>query len=198
MAYQVVSSPIPLFFETDGSPLNNGSIYIGQSNLNPETNPIAVFWDSALTQPAAQPIKTSNGFISRNGTVSRIYVDIASGAYSIIVKDRSGRLIYSKLATDYVLSDVTVGPVSEQIALDAALASSSATSASSSATAAINAQISASGSASSALSSATIAAAYANMEWANFSLSDGELIVGYTSGATSIPSLVDGEFIITY
>ena len=49
-----------------------------------------------------------------------------------------------------------------------------------------------------AANSALVAAAYANMEWAGFSLSDGELIVSYTSGATSLPSLVDGEFIITY
>lgn len=49
-----------------------------------------------------------------------------------------------------------------------------------------------------AANSALVSAAYANMDWAGFSLSDGELIVSYTSGATSLPSLVDGEFIITY
>lgn len=198
MAYQVVTFPIPLFFDTDGTPLNNGNVYIGQSGLNPETYPINVYWDSELTQPAAQPIKTTNGYLSRNGTASRIYVAVSSGAYSITVKNGNGSLVYSKLATDYALTDVTVGPVSEQIAIDAATASAAATSASASATTASNAAISASGSASSALSSATISAAYANMEWANFSLSDGDLIVGYTSGATSVPSLVDGEFIITY
>lgn len=198
MAYQVVSFPIPLFFNSDGTPLNDGNIYIGQSGLNPESYPVSIYWDSSLTQAAAQPIKTTNGYPSRNGTSSRIYTDLTSGAYSITVKDRNGSLIFSNLATDYILTDVTVGPVSEQISIDAATASAAASSASASATIATNAAISSAGDASSALSSATIAAAYANMDWANFSLSDGDLIVSYTSGATSLPSLVDGEFIITY
>ena len=49
-----------------------------------------------------------------------------------------------------------------------------------------------------ALASATIASAYANLEWGGFNTLDGELIVSYADGATSLPSLVDGDFIITY
>jgi len=51
-----ITSPYPVFFDKDGTPLENGSIYIGQPNLNPETSPVTVYWDEALTQPAAQPI----------------------------------------------------------------------------------------------------------------------------------------------
>lgn len=53
-------------------------------------------------------------------------------------------------------------------------------------------------SASNAQASAIIAGAYANMDWAGFSVSDGDLIVVYADGLTSLPSLVDGDFIITY
>ena len=87
-----ITSPYPVFFDTDGTPLQNGSIYIGQPNLNPETSPVTVYWDDALTQPAAQPIRTLNGYPSRAGTPSRIYT---SGPYnSILVKNRKGAQIY--------------------------------------------------------------------------------------------------------
>ena len=53
-------------------------------------------------------------------------------------------------------------------------------------------------SANNAQSSAIVASAYANMDWAGFSVVDGDLIVAYADGLTSLPSLVDGDFIITY
>jgi len=45
---------------------------------------------------------------------------------------------------------------------------------------------------------AVTCAIYANIGWAGFTISDGELYVNYIDGVTSAPSLVDGEFIITY
>jgi hypothetical protein len=87
-----ITSPYPVFFDTDGTPLENGSIYIGQPNLNPETSPVTVYWDEALTQPAAQPIRTLNGYPSRAGTPSRIYI---SGTYSsILVRNKKGAQVY--------------------------------------------------------------------------------------------------------
>ena len=53
-------------------------------------------------------------------------------------------------------------------------------------------------SANNAQASAIVASAYANMDWAGFSVVDGDLIVAYADGLTSLPSLVDGDFIITY
>jgi len=50
-----IQPPYPAFAGSDGLPLENGYIWIGTVNLNPQLNPIAVFWDSALTIPAAQP-----------------------------------------------------------------------------------------------------------------------------------------------
>ena len=45
---------------------------------------------------------------------------------------------------------------------------------------------------------ALIINAYGNIEWAGFSTVDSELIVSYFDSATSVPSIVDGDFIITY
>lgn len=94
-----IVAPFQQFFDTSGAPLANGMIYIGAANLDAETNPIAVFWDEALTIPAAQPIRTLNGYPARNGAPGRLYVNAAS--YSITVRNAQSRVMYSDL-------DVTV------------------------------------------------------------------------------------------
>lgn len=86
-----VFAPYPLFSDTDGSPLESGYVYVGTANLNPETNPIAVYWDAAMTIPAAQPIRTSGGFPVRYGTPAPIYVNASD--YSLTVKDKRGNLV---------------------------------------------------------------------------------------------------------
>jgi hypothetical protein len=40
----------PIFTDTAGQPLDNGYIWIGTVNLAPQTNPISIYWDAALTQ----------------------------------------------------------------------------------------------------------------------------------------------------
>ena len=50
----------------------------------------------------------------------------------------------------------------------------------------------------SAESSSNVAAALANIDYSSFTVVDGELIVSYVDLANSVPSLVDGEFILTY
>lgn len=84
------SSPFPQYFDLDGSPLDNGSLYFGTANGNPLTAPITVYLDSAGTQPAAQPIRTMNGFAVLNGTPVLLYV---SGDYSLLVNDKRGRQV---------------------------------------------------------------------------------------------------------
>ena len=102
MAYIV--SPFTTFADTDGSPLNNGYVYIGTANLNPITNPISVYWDDALTQPAAQPLRTLNGFFSRSGTPARVYTSATN--FSMVVNDNKGELVYSAMSTDGNVSQV--------------------------------------------------------------------------------------------
>lgn len=89
-----IQPPYPAFAGTDGLPLENGYIYVGTVNLNPQVNPITVYWDAALTIPAAQPIRTLNGYPVYQGTPSRFY---AGSDYSIQVLDSKGSLVYTSL-----------------------------------------------------------------------------------------------------
>lgn len=88
-----VQSPFQQFFDLDGDPLDNGDLYIGVTNQNPETNPISVYWDEAGTTPAAQPIKVSNGYVVRNGTPARVYV--LANDYSLTTRDSKGRFVFT-------------------------------------------------------------------------------------------------------
>lgn len=89
-----IQPPYPAFAGTDGLPLENGYIWIGTVNLNPQVNPIAVYWDAALTIPAAQPIRTLNGYPMYQGTPSRFYT---ASDYSILVQNSKGSLAYTSL-----------------------------------------------------------------------------------------------------
>jgi hypothetical protein len=96
----------PIFTETDGQPLENGYIWIGTVNLDPQVNPINVYFDAALTILAPQPIRTLGGYPSRNGTPARLYVN---SDYSIRVQDSKGSLVYSApAATERYSSTVIV------------------------------------------------------------------------------------------
>jgi hypothetical protein len=88
-----VQSPFQQFFGLGGDPLDDGSIYVGTTGQNPETNPIAVFWDGDGTLPAVQPLKTSNGYLVRSGTPARVYVN--ADDFSMTAKDKKGRVVFS-------------------------------------------------------------------------------------------------------
>ncbi len=90
-----IQSPFQQLFDTNGSPLDDGSVYIGTANTNPETNPIAIYWDDAGTIPAAQPLRTLNGYIVRSGTPARVYTSAED--FSLTVKDKQGRTVLSVL-----------------------------------------------------------------------------------------------------
>lgn len=90
--------PLQQFHDTDGKPLEDGYLYFGVANQNPQVNPITVYWDAAGTIPAAQPIRTSGGFPVRAGTAARVYV--SADDYSLVVRDKNQRLVLSKLTAD--------------------------------------------------------------------------------------------------
>jgi hypothetical protein len=92
-----VQPPYPAFAGADGQPLENGYIWIGAANLSPQTNQIAVYWDAANTIAAPQPIRTLNGYPSRNGTPARFYV---ASDYSIQVLDSKGSVVYTSLSNN--------------------------------------------------------------------------------------------------
>ena len=88
-----IQVPFPVFAGTNGLPLENGYIWIGTVNLNPQVNPIAVYWDAALTIPAAQPLRTLNGYVSRTGTPAQVYINGVN--FSILVQDSKGSMVYN-------------------------------------------------------------------------------------------------------
>lgn len=91
----VITSPFTVFFDRSGQPLDNGYVYIGTAGINPEVSPIAVYWDDTVPVTAAQPIRTLAGYPSRDGSPGTIIGTQAS--YSIVVRDRTGALVYSDL-----------------------------------------------------------------------------------------------------
>jgi hypothetical protein len=88
-----IQVPFPVFQDRDGQPLDNGYVWIGTANLNPQTNPVVAYYDAALTIVAVQPLRTLNGFISRAGTPAQVYVDGVN--FSILVQDSKGSMVYN-------------------------------------------------------------------------------------------------------
>lgn len=97
----------PIFTDIDGQPLEAGYVWIGTENLDPQTNPINVYWDAALTILAPQPIRTLAGYPSRNGTPARLYVN---SDYSIRVMNKNGSIVYSAPEATERYSDVVLAP----------------------------------------------------------------------------------------
>lgn len=100
-----ITPPFPIFTDLDGEPLEAGYIWIGVENLPPQTNPEPIYWDEALTQPAAQPVRTQGGYIVNAGTPARLYV---ADQYSILVQNKNGTAVYSSLqGNDLAAVDVS-------------------------------------------------------------------------------------------
>jgi hypothetical protein len=92
-----VVQPYAVFTDLDGSPLEDGNVYVGTVGLNPliEANRVSLYADSALAIPIAQPVKTVAGVMVRSGSPTYVYV--AGATYSIIITDKNGRIVYSAL-----------------------------------------------------------------------------------------------------
>ncbi len=89
-----VQPPYPAFADAGGQPLEDGYIWIGTVNLNPITNPIVAYWDSAMTITAVQPIRTNGGYPVYQGTPARIYT---ASDYSIQVQNKNATVVYTSL-----------------------------------------------------------------------------------------------------
>jgi hypothetical protein len=99
----------PIFTDIDGQPLEDGYVWIGVANLQPIGNPINVYWDAALTLPAAQPIRTRGGYPANSGTPARLYVN---SDYSIQVQNKNGSVVYSAAEATERYSDAVISKVS--------------------------------------------------------------------------------------
>jgi len=99
----------PIFTDIDGQPLEAGYVWIGTANLDPQTNPINVYWDAALTIAAPQPIRTLAGYPSFNGTPGRLYVN---SDYSIRVMNKNGSTVYSAPTATERYNNIVIASVS--------------------------------------------------------------------------------------
>jgi hypothetical protein len=88
-----IQVPFPVFQDRNGQPLDNGYVWIGVPNLPPQTNPVNVYFDEALTILAPQPLRTINGYISRAGSPAQVYIDGVN--FSILVQDSKGSMVYN-------------------------------------------------------------------------------------------------------
>jgi hypothetical protein len=122
-----VLPPFPVFFGRDGKPLEAGYVFIGELNQNPEDEEQekAIFWDAALTIPAAQPVRTIGGYPSRAGSPSQVFVD---GKFSLTVRDKNMQMVYTvgdaaALNPDAILTaaDVVLAEAAAAIAVAAAV-----------------------------------------------------------------------------
>jgi hypothetical protein len=165
----------------DGLVVPYGKLYI--TNVSTGLN-ATTYQDSDMLIPNTNPV-----ILSSSGKAK---VFLSYGKYNINLYDQFNAIVWT-------LNNFVSSILDNQTIVDAAAATAVyATSAQNSANIATTQASQALASQNAALSYSLTSAAYANMEWAGFSVSDGDLIVSYTSGATSIPSLVNGDFIITY
>lgn len=84
-------APYTAIADVDGSPLDAGFLYLGEYGKDPESFPVEVFWDADFTVPAAQPIRTRNGYPVRNGSPTKVYLKTAQ--HSIVIKNRNSAFI---------------------------------------------------------------------------------------------------------
>ncbi len=101
-----IESAFKVFTDRNGKPLENGYVYFGTPNQNPITSPITVYWDAAGTQPAAQPLRTVNGYIVRSGTPANVFVDVA---YSQLVQDNKRRQVfYARTSDEFSIAAIVI------------------------------------------------------------------------------------------
>jgi hypothetical protein len=91
MTYFSVTAQYPIFTDSNGMPLENGYVYIGEEGANPIIDPQTVYWDDGLLYPVSQPIRTLAGAPNRNGSPSPIFV---AESFSILVQDKNQQQVY--------------------------------------------------------------------------------------------------------
>lgn len=84
---QRLDNPFPLFLSSDGKPLQNGYVFMGEAGKDPEAHPIATYWDAELTIPATD-LRTRGGYIVNGANTAFVFADVED--YSLRVRDASG------------------------------------------------------------------------------------------------------------
>lgn len=109
MATTSEARALPFFTDLFGSPLQSGSIYIGQAGLDPVAYPAVVTSDTAGLVVLQQPIRTVHGRATAAGALVHMFCPIP---YSILVQDSAGRTVYASISeTDPVAIAVATSSV---------------------------------------------------------------------------------------
>lgn len=75
-----------------GRPLDNGMVYFGEPNKDPEFYPINIYSDSDLTTPLSQPVRTKGGFMYNSGKMTEVYA--SQYAYSVKIVNNYGAMVF--------------------------------------------------------------------------------------------------------
>lgn len=96
-----VANPFDFYTDRKGDALDEGYIYVGVANQDPQLFPQAVFFDEALTIPATQPLRSIAGYVVNPGAGNSQADVYVAAAYSIRVRDKQGnQVLYSAEETD--------------------------------------------------------------------------------------------------
>lgn len=114
-------NPVPLFLDGRGALLDAGFVYIGTFGTDPETpaNRLNLFWDKALTIPAAQPLRTLGGVIVNGGNIGFVY--FAATDFSISIRDADSNLV-AFVPSAFDLGGTSYQPLDTDLTAIAALA----------------------------------------------------------------------------
>lgn len=96
MALRTPLSVTPHLYMGDstGRPLDNGVVYFGQQDKDPEYYPITLYSDDALTLPLMQPVNTKGGYLYDKGDMVEPHAKEV--IYSVKVLDSYGRKVFYK------------------------------------------------------------------------------------------------------
>lgn len=87
-----LTNPRPLFLNARGDLLDQGYVYVGVANGDPEAQPINLFWDAERTIPASQPLRTLGGVIVNGGNPAFVFMTEAD--YSLRVRDADMGVVF--------------------------------------------------------------------------------------------------------
>lgn len=118
---QRLQNPLPIWCDSRGALLDAGFVYVGVANEDPETDPIDVFLDQALTIPIAQPLRTLGGFIVSGENAVNIFY--AETDCSVRVREADGDLVEYVPST--AVASVSYQPLDSDLTAIAALATTS-------------------------------------------------------------------------
>lgn len=118
---QRLNNPLPIFIDARGALLDAGYIYVGDPNADPETNPIDLYIDQALTIPITQPLRTLGGLIVDGENA--VYVYCAEDDYSVTIKDANSALV--AYVPSIAVASISYQPLDSDLTAIAALTTTS-------------------------------------------------------------------------